>query len=391
MNLAPTRAPSALPAPAPVEVLIKEARRRGRRHLAMGILASVLAISGIAVVAASVGGGGARSPSPHVSSFLPPGYRVAQTLSIRVAGQAQPDIALSLDGPPIKRTVEPATPGVSSSPWWWSYTDVVVLAYEPAASRWTKIYDARSQPWYWTSGMTCCHGPAVISYPFTQSPQLDELTTDGHDYLAFATDAIQGNGGQVMVGLIRLAAGGAKPAYNYVAGYGHPSCGGQSCKSELRTRVVGPPGNQQLRVLYGLDNVYATSRSDDSREFFVDLGLSGSRFHVAYDDYPELGIECGFQETCTVTRVIPGTPGAAVLHRGDVILSVDGGNLQWRPGQAYPYGIGAQGLLFRVLLLHPGDTVRLVVLRGGQKTHLSVPLTWCPNLNFCMGGAAFVV
>lgn len=391
MNLAPTRTTSARPVPDSVEVLIKEARRRGHRHLAISLLACLLAISAIAVVAASVGGGGARSASPHISSFLPPGYRVAQTLSIRIAGQAQPDIALALDGPPIKGTVEPASPGVSSTPWWWSYTDVMVLAYEPAASRWAKIYDAHSQPWYWSSGMSCCHGPAIIAYPFTRSPWLDELTTDGHDYLAFATDAIQGNGGQVMVGLVRLAAGGTNPSYSYVAEYGHPSCGGRGCKSELRTRVIGPPGNQQLRVLYGLDNVYATSRSDDSREFFVDLGLSGSRFHVTYDDYPEMGIECGFQETCTVTRVIPGTPAASILHRGDVILGVDGANLQWHPGQWSPYGFGAQGLLFRVLHLHPGDTVRLVVLRGGKKTHLRVPLTWCPNLNFCMGGAAVVV
>jgi hypothetical protein len=380
--------------PLDAEVLLQEAKRRThRRRMVRGIgvlLAAALACG----LALASGGAEGSAPSLRLSSFVPSGYRVAHTLQIKVPGQAQRDVAVSLVGPPIKGTIEPATPDVSRTPWWWSYSDVLVLAYQQASSRWVKIYDARSQPWYWTSGMSCCHGPAIIAFPFTRSPQLHALTTGGHAYLAFATDAIEGNSGQVMVGLVRLVDEQATPTANYVAGYGHPECiGAGGCDSRVRTAVIGPRGSQQLRVFYGLDNVTATSSSDDSRQFFVDLGLSaGDRsFHVAYDDYPELGIECGFQELCTVTGVIPDTPAASLLRRGDVIIGVDGDSLRQGAGQSSPDGFGYQGLLIRVLLLHPHETVRLSVLRHGREIHVRARLTWCANLNFCLGGAAIVV
>jgi hypothetical protein len=70
MSIAPPRDRSPLPTPAPIEVLIEEARRRGRRHLAIGLLAFTLA-AGLAV--ALIGGFGFDGSVGHGSSpKLPP-------------------------------------------------------------------------------------------------------------------------------------------------------------------------------------------------------------------------------------------------------------------------------------------------------------------------------
>src|ERR1019366_4229062 len=57
MTIAPTRESAPAPTPDPVEVLIKEARRRGRRHrLAVGLIViAVLTAFVVAAIAFSVG------------------------------------------------------------------------------------------------------------------------------------------------------------------------------------------------------------------------------------------------------------------------------------------------------------------------------------------------
>jgi hypothetical protein len=63
------------PAAEPGEVLIKEARRRGRRHLAVGLLVCVSVVGGVATLAASGGGGtgkrGGGSRSSGSDSSVP--------------------------------------------------------------------------------------------------------------------------------------------------------------------------------------------------------------------------------------------------------------------------------------------------------------------------------
>lgn len=59
MNIAPARGATVLPALDPAEVLIKEARQRGRRHLAIGLLGCLLVVAVIAtlVLLRVIGGG----------------------------------------------------------------------------------------------------------------------------------------------------------------------------------------------------------------------------------------------------------------------------------------------------------------------------------------------
>jgi hypothetical protein len=71
MNIAPTRESSVLPAPDPLEVLIKEARRRGRRHLTVIVAALVVVAAGTSLglwMSGGATGGHTKKPSPTTAA-----------------------------------------------------------------------------------------------------------------------------------------------------------------------------------------------------------------------------------------------------------------------------------------------------------------------------------
>ena len=72
MTIAPTRESNRAPAFDPAEVLIREARRRGRRHrLAVGLIVLAVAAAGaIAAVALSTDSSRTRTRSPKKVTFL---------------------------------------------------------------------------------------------------------------------------------------------------------------------------------------------------------------------------------------------------------------------------------------------------------------------------------
>ena len=71
MNTAPTRELTALPAPDPLEVLIKEARRRGRRHLTVIVAALVVVAAGTSLglwMSGGATGGHTKKPIPTTAA-----------------------------------------------------------------------------------------------------------------------------------------------------------------------------------------------------------------------------------------------------------------------------------------------------------------------------------
>jgi hypothetical protein len=96
MNIAPTREPSAVPDP--VEVLIKEARQHGRRHMAIGVVAFTLA-AGIASIAFIALGGDHGTGAPRNGTAPRTGAatgRQVATTAVRICASRAP-ASLSLN------------------------------------------------------------------------------------------------------------------------------------------------------------------------------------------------------------------------------------------------------------------------------------------------------
>lgn len=108
-----------------------------------------------------------------------------------------------------------------------------------------------------------------------------------------------------------------------------------------------------------------------------------------YDGIPALGINIqsienpalrayhGMDEEQSgvlVTKIIPGTPTADFLQRGDVILTVDGNEVA-NDGTIAFRGEERTSFSYIVQNKQIGDTVRLDVLRDGSIVSLSIPLS----------------
>jgi hypothetical protein len=68
-------------------------------------------------------------------------------------------------------------------------------------------------------------------------------------------------------------------------------------------------GNRQVEAVRMYDVVVGASPPRD-------------RAGITFDDQPEIGVSCGFDTACTVTREYPGSPAEGELRVGDVITGI---------------------------------------------------------------------
>ncbi len=371
MSIAPTREPTAPPAPEPVELLIQEARRRGRRQLAVFFMIVALLAGGLTWL--DSGRGGSRPPPADVAAFVPRHWHVLSELQFRVAHQPLPDVAVAVVGPPIggRFTIEG-----QKSPTWSSHTNVFVLAYDTSSGTWRRVFNAasygetaRSLGWYGGSLMTCCNGTAIVTHGFNDGPHIYALydRPGGNADLAIFVSSVLGNTGNAIVGVVGLRGDTATLAYKLTVDFGHPGGAevGRLPSSGSTSSVVGVVGHQELNVSVPLVTAY-TSESGAARMYSVLIGRIAPRDRVGivFDDDPLLGIACGYSGTvCNVERVLPGSAAAGKLRAGDSIFKINGHGLGFRWGAA---NAAALNLLDHVSLLQPGSAVRLEVLRGGR-------------------------
>jgi hypothetical protein len=372
MSIAPAKDPVVSSATVPAEVLIKEARRRGRQQLALLITIVALLAGGLTWL--ELGRGGSAQPPVDVAAFVPKHWHVLSELQIRVAHQPLPDVAVAVVGPPINGRFR--FEGQKRLRWE-SYTNVFVLAYDASSGTWRRAFDAakygntaRSIGWYGGSLMTCCNGAAIVTYGFNDGPHIYRLfdRPGANAELALFVSSAMGNTGNAIVGIVGLHGDAATLKYKLTMDFGHPGGAevGKLPASGSKASVVGAVGHQELRVSLPLVTAY-TSESEAARTYDVLIGRTAPRrrLGIVFDDDALLGVACGYSEVvCDVKSVLPGSAAAGRLRAGDSIVKIDGHRLKFGGwGAANAAGLN---LLNHVSLLQPGSAVRLEVLRGGR-------------------------
>lgn len=313
-------------------------------------------------------------PAGLASQFAPSGYDVERQITIPVPGQPAPDLVVSA----ISLTL---------AYYGWTHSDVYVLAYDKATKQWVEAFSALHQSWYQSSATTCCAGSALIYTAEGPVVFRDADRPASDPDLALFVNALEGNEQKVIAAVIRLSGDHAHVVATYQNPTGHPGGAEQGSLATSSASIIGPSGDQQLRVTMPL-NTFATSESEAARMYFVDIGRTRSgSVGLTYTDDPELGVSCGFDtNVCNVTTVVRGLPAASVLRKGDLITGIDGVPLS----DEHDYGpTGYSELQNAVSLHHPGQTVSLTVRRGGVTTSVRVVLSQCGPT--CVDSTHFVV
>lgn len=320
------------------------------RRVLLRLLASVALP---ALAAAAPVRAGTAVPRPDLARFLPADYRVTQVLHLRLDGVSVPEIAVAAVG----TTADSPYPGIAPS-------TVLVLAWDTAAGRWTRVFDAAYEPSYQVQLQT---GPTAPGLVALDPPHLAAIADQpGHAVdLLYWLPSIAGNSGVLKVGIVHYAHRRARLVYTLNGDEAQIGLFFQpGPQPPSGAAVIGSAPRQQVRItLPWLTQV--DSRSTAARMFTFTLAPDAvDSYHLTATTQSYLGLGLN-GATGAVACVDPHAPAAGVLRPGDVPLRVEGSALA-RQNEQYLLG---PVVVEQVALHVPGDRIALQIKRGG---HLQV-------------------
>jgi len=293
-------------------------------------------------------------PSPPLAAFLHANYRVTSETRAPLEGDArQADVIVVSTGPGLEPD-KPVSTGTG---------DVQVLAWDPAALRWTQIFDAAQKvvdaSLASSPGSPQVDGPQPLldqGHPIEKVWSVPVEFSPGQRLLAvYGIDGYTNHPSGVL-GLIDFPGGGTPSLVHYdaVQGLDQP-------------QAIGAMGAQRLRLTADLFTG-ADPACCPARRYTQELGASidstpdrpGVR--VIFDNRPWLGAYVVSDSDGGSRAVVVGTarnsPASAVLHVADRLLSV-------AAAPEPPSGHDPR-ILDQIAGHQAGDAVTLVVSRAGR-------------------------
>lgn len=338
----------------------------GRRRVLTALVAVVVIAGGTAFFAArhhDLGKASApKVPAPDLARLVPASQRVLRVRHLDLDPGQVPLVAVTTT------TGTPAPAGAKAS------QDLLLMAWDGYAKRWTVVYNATRDP------VDIAFEPDADtdSFDLTEQPPSAPLIPAGLGVARIGVTPIrnQARGGADLlitadveyaygpsqdIAIIHYSANVARVVWAFFARGGGAA-------------VTGPPGHQRVAVT----SIWATASDPEccparSYRFVVARGTEpevGETYRVVNDDRPWFGVVVTEQppqsadSVAIVRAVVPGSPAAGVIQPGDVLIKVSG-------SAAASHGLGP-AVFDQLAAGKPGQTVRLVIKRNGQLRTVTV-------------------
>jgi hypothetical protein len=316
-------------------------------------------------VLAGCGGGHAASvPSAPVGLGVPYGYRAIHVWHADLSAPSVQDVVVASEGPPV------TSQGFHSR-------DIRVLVWDPLAHQWTVAFDAQktfARDGFGDPGASN-GGPGYISAPPSKTPLLDpkadvtlgsvrfvQLLQGKRQQLAFsASMSYGGSGVPGVLAVVDFAGGIADVVYTW-SGEGLRSWSVANRVLSARAEYWTPADAHCCPITTYTFTIaqrkgYLTETSD-SRSW---LGVEVKE--TKPNEWPTSPLQ--------VTQVVDKSPAAGHLRVGDVLLGV--ANAPKKP-KAFHGMPQIETVFDELILMHPGQTAKLLVERDGARVVVPVTL-----------------
>lgn len=332
-----------------------------------GVRFAELSLSTALIVGALVGVGGdavasaSTVPSPKLARFIPANYRVTTVKKVNLDGSRVPQEAVTAVGP------------VNSSGFATSL--VLLLAWDSYVKRWTSVYDTLDQP-SWQTSSQLGKGPGLVDLT-DQGPRVMAVRDQPHGRadLVYWLNSIEGNSGDLIVGVVHFKNQIATLVYSFSQYLGHPFSMDQPSKASIGVAVIGGKPHQEIKITMPWLTP-ADSASQAARMYYLTVAVAPKdydSYETVYDDQSYVGV--GLSNSSEVEYVDPLSPAHGELYIGDVVKGVVGSAL---PAKDEEY-LNAPKVIEEVAQYQPGQVIELSVLRGGQAITVTLKLAQWPS------------
>lgn len=324
---------------------------------------AALSIAAAAGLAGCGGGSHASVPPAPVGLGVPYGYRTTHVWRGNLSGQPVQDVIVASEGPPV------TFQGFHSR-------DIRVLVWDPLAHQWSVAFDAQkvlAQPGGDPGSSNT--GPGWVPSPPPTTPLLDpkadvylgpvrlvQLLPGTTQQLAFSAAMNYGGSGVPgVLAVVSFAGGVANVVYTW---------NGEGLQSwSVANRVLSAraeywtPADAHCCALTTYAFTIARTRgylaeTSDTRSW---LGVTVKE--TKPNEWPTSPLQ--------VTELSDKSPASGRLRVGDVLLGVLNAP---KPPKAFTGSAQVKSVFDKIILLHPGDTAKLLVERDGSKITVPVRL-----------------
>lgn len=344
-------------------------RRRGirRRDLvtALTVVVVVVAAALFALTRREHAGLAApKVPAPRLAQFVPPTQRVLRIDRVHLDSGQVPETAVITTA---------SSPSSASS---YAAEDMLLLAWDHYAHRWTLIYNAARdnvdvayEPDAFTDSFEANYLPAptplIPKGLGVASIHLAEIRDQPHgaaDLLVTATVLFADGFGQE-IGIIHYDGNVAKVTWAFLARGGGVT-------------VIGPQRHQQVAVT-SLWTTASDPQCCPARSYRFVLARAsepqvGEYYQVIADNRPWIGAIITEQppqsanSQAAVVSVVPGSPAAGLVRPGDILTAING-------SPAPSHGLGP-AIFDQLAAYQPGQTISLDILRHGHPLTVRIKL-----------------
>jgi hypothetical protein len=301
------------------------------------------------------------APAPHLAAFVPASQRVLRVTRFNLTGGGAPVVAVTTTSQPTANTPTPAE-------------DLLLLAWDNYARRWSVVYDAAKTP----VNVTVEPDAAISSYQFSAVPSAQPLFPPklGVTGIRLAKIYDQHHGADLMINAGIEYGDGLGQATEIIHYNGVTASVAWAFTGNGGTTTVTGKAPHQTVAITSAWYTPSDPHCCPSRNYrFVIAPASsqtGESYRVISDNRPWLGVFITFQSSpsgnsqAIVTSVISGSPAAGILEPGDILRAVAGPHIA-------SHGLGP-AVLDELGMHKAGNIVRLLVQRGGTLRYATVRL-----------------